>query len=139
MFSDYKFLKMRDGIELSVNIKETGSPVWIIVTHGIGEHMERHKYMTDLFGQDFNVFRYDLRGHGRSTGRRAYVEDFSLYMEDLREIVRFLNQKYRMGRNHTYRERMTRFTECDGRYRGAERLLRCSPQNKQFGRSFRKC
>ncbi len=98
MFSDYKFLKMRDGIELSVNIKESGSPVWIIVTHGIGEHMERHKYMTDLFGQDFNVFRYDLRGHGRSTGRRAYVEDFSLYMEDLREIVRFLHQKYRMGR-----------------------------------------
>lgn len=98
MFSDHKFLKMRDGIELSVSIKESGSPVWIIATHGIGEHLGRHKYIADLFGHDFNVFQYDLRGHGRSTGRRAYVEDFSLYMEDLKEIVRFLANKYRMNR-----------------------------------------
>jgi alpha-beta hydrolase superfamily lysophospholipase len=98
MFSDHKFLKMRDGIELSVQIKESGSPVWIICTHGIGEHLGRHKYLVDLFGHDFNIFQYDLRGHGRSTGRRAYVEDFSYYMEDLREIIRFLAQKYRMSR-----------------------------------------
>jgi alpha-beta hydrolase superfamily lysophospholipase len=98
MFNDYKFLKMRDGIEISVKIKESGSPVWIVATHGIGEHLERHKYLTDLFGHDFNVFQYDLRGHGRSTGRRAYVEDFSMYAEDLKEIIKFLTSKYRMKR-----------------------------------------
>jgi acylglycerol lipase len=98
MFMDHKFLKMRDGVELSVQIKESGSPVWILATHGIGEHLGRHKYLIDLFGQDFNLFQYDLRGHGRSTGRRAYVEDFSLYMEDLKEIIRFLSTKYRMKR-----------------------------------------
>jgi alpha-beta hydrolase superfamily lysophospholipase len=95
---DKKFLKMRDGTELYVQIKETGSPVWIVATHGIGEHMERHRYIPELFGHDFNIFQYDLRGHGRSTGRRAYVEDFSEYMEDLKEIIRFLNEKYRMDR-----------------------------------------
>jgi alpha-beta hydrolase superfamily lysophospholipase len=98
MFMDHKFLKMKDGTELSVQIKEMGSPVWIIATHGIGEHLGRHKYIPELFGHDFNIFQYDLRGHGRSTGRRAWVQDFSLYMEDLREIVRFLNEKYRMQR-----------------------------------------
>lgn len=98
MFTDHKFLKMRDGIELSVSIKETGSPVWLVATHGIGEHMGRHKYLVELFGHDFNIFQYDLRGHGRSMGKRAYVEDFSLYMEDLKEIIRFLGTKYRMGR-----------------------------------------
>lgn len=96
MFMDHKFLKMRDGVELSVQIKESGSPVWIVATHGIGEHLGRHKYIPDLFGHNFNIFQYDLRGHGRSTGRRAYVSEFELYMEDLREILRFLNQKYRM-------------------------------------------
>lgn len=98
MFMDKKFLKMRDGAELYTQVKETGSPVWIIATHGIGEHLERHKYLVDLFGHDFNIFQYDLRGHGRSTGRKAYVEDFTQYMEDLREITTFLKEKYRMNR-----------------------------------------
>lgn len=95
---DKKFVKMRDGAELYVQIKETGSPVWIVATHGIGEHMERHKYIPELFGHDFNIFQYDLRGHGRSTGKRAWVQDFSEYMEDLKEIIRFLEEKYRMDR-----------------------------------------
>ncbi len=98
MFMDKKFIKMRDGAELAVQIKESGSPVWIIATHGIGEHMDRHKYIPELFGHDFNVFQYDLRGHGRSTGKKAYIEDFSLFMEDLLEITRFLKEKYRMDR-----------------------------------------
>ncbi|MGZ3789886.1 MAG: alpha/beta fold hydrolase [Bacteriovorax sp.] len=95
---DKKFLKMRDGAELYVQIRESGSPVWIVATHGVGEHMERHKYIPELFGHDFNIFQYDLRGHGRSTGKRAYISDFSLYMEDLKEIIRFLGEKYRMDR-----------------------------------------
>lgn len=98
MFMDQKFVKMRDGAELYVQVKETGSPVWIVATHGVGEHMERHKYIPELFGHDFNIFQYDLRGHGRSTGRRAFVSDFSLYMEDLKELICFLEEKYRMKR-----------------------------------------
>ncbi|AUN99277.1 hypothetical protein C0V70_14420 [Bacteriovorax stolpii] len=98
MFMDKKFLKMRDGAELYTQVKESGSPVWIIATHGVQEHLERHKYLVDLFGHDFNIFQYDLRGHGRSTGKKAYIEDFSLYMEDLLEITRFLKEKYRMNR-----------------------------------------
>jgi len=112
MFMEHKFLKMKDGVELSVKIKENGSPVWIIVTHGVGEHLERHKYMVDLFGHDFNIFQYDLRGHGRSTGRRAYVEDFSLFMEDLREIIRFLTQKYRMQRYALFGHSMGALITC---------------------------
>ncbi len=89
---------MKDEAEISVQIKESGSPVWIIATHGIGEHMDRHKYIPELFGHDFNIFQYDLRGHGHSSGRRAYVSDFNLYMEDLKEIITFLKEKYRMNR-----------------------------------------
>lgn len=98
MFMDKKFVKMRDGAELYVQIKETGSPVWIVATHGIGEHMGRHKYIPELFGHDFNIFQYDLRGHGQSTGKRVWIQDFAVYMEDLKEIIRFLEEKYRMDR-----------------------------------------
>lgn len=98
MFMDKKFLKMRDGTEIYVQVKESGSPVWIISTHGIAEHMDRHKYLPELFGHDFNILQYDLRGHGKSTGKRAWVEDFSLYMGDLQEIVTYLKEKFRMDR-----------------------------------------
>ena len=56
MFMDKKFLKMKDGTEIFVSIKESGSPVWIIATHGVGEHMERHKYIPELFGHDLIFF-----------------------------------------------------------------------------------
>lgn len=133
MFMDKKFLKMRDGAELYVQIKESGSPVWIVATHGIGEHMERHKYIPELLGHDFNIFQYDLRGHGRSTGRRAYVDDFSLYMEDLKEIIRFLSDRYRMDRYVLFGHSMGALITCafmqnfveDARY--PERLIVNAP------------
>lgn len=89
---------MRDGIELHTCIKENGSPVWLIATHGIGEHLARHHYLSELCGKDFNIFQYDLRGHGMSMGDRGYVADFSLYREDLLEIITFLRNKYKMQR-----------------------------------------
>ncbi len=109
---DKKFLKMRDGVELYVKIKESGSPVWIITTHGIGEHLERHNYIPEIFGHDFNIFQYDLRGHGRSSGRRFYVEDFALYMEDLKEIVQFLKEKYRMEKHVLFGHSMGALIHC---------------------------
>ena len=98
MLSEHKFIKLRDGVELHAEVKELGKPVWIIATHGIGEHLGRHRYIQDLFGYDFNIFQYDLRGHGRSMGRRAHVTDFNLFMEDLHEIIQFLKDKYKMER-----------------------------------------
>lgn len=98
MIQEHKFLKMHDGIELHARIQETGSPVWLIKTHGIGEHLERHNYIPELFGKDFNIFQYDLRGHGRSMGEAGYISDFNVYMEDLEEIVTFLKEHYKMQR-----------------------------------------
>lgn len=98
MISEHKFIKLRDGIELHSEIKEKGHNVWLIATHGIGEHLGRHHYLQELFNHEFNICQYDLRGHGRSHGERAYVEDFSLFMEDLEEIIEFLKEHYYMKR-----------------------------------------
>ncbi|MCO4795205.1 MAG: alpha/beta fold hydrolase [Bacteriovoracaceae bacterium] len=98
MLSEHKFITLKDGTEIHAEVKELGKPVWIISTHGIGEHLGRHKYIQDLFGFDFNICQYDLRGHGRSMGRRGYISDFGQYMEDLHEIIQFLKSKYKMER-----------------------------------------
>ena len=96
--SEQKYLIMRDGVELHSEFSERGGPIWIIATHGIGEHLGRHSYLKELFGHEFNIFQYDLRGHGRSRGERAYIDDFSVFTKDLDEIIYFLKKKYRMKR-----------------------------------------
>lgn len=96
MISESKFLKLRDKTELHIQIKEVDSPVWLICTHGIGEHLGRHEYISNIFGRDFNILHYDLRGHGKSSGRRAYVERFEEFYEDLSEILKMLRDEYKM-------------------------------------------
>lgn len=97
MIQDYKYLKTIDGRELHLEISEKGKKSWLIVTHGIGEHLERHDYIGELFGNHFNILKYDLRGHGRSQGsKRGYVDDFSLFYDDLSEVISFLKNSYKM-------------------------------------------
>lgn len=93
-----KFIKISDGTEIHVSIKETGAPIWLIVTHGLGEHLERHSFFHKLLGRDFNILLYDLRGHGRSGGKKAYIDEFDRYYKDLSEIIGYLKSEYSMKR-----------------------------------------
>lgn len=94
--SEEKTLKMRDKAELFIKVKESGKKAWLIATHGVGEHCGRHKYITDLFSESFNILQYDLRGHGQSSGKRAYVEEFEDFYEDLLGLVIYLKKNYHM-------------------------------------------
>lgn len=96
MQSETKFIRMRDNVELHTQIKEIDSDLWLIATHGIGEHLERHAYLKELVGRDFNIFQYDLRGHGKSLGDAATIKDFNLYRQDLQDILKFLRERYKM-------------------------------------------
>ncbi len=98
MLTESKFLTLRDKVDLHVQVKEVDSPVWLIATHGIGEHMGRHNYLMNLFARDFNILLYDLRGHGKSSGRRAYVDSFSDFYNDLDEILNMLREQYNLKR-----------------------------------------
>lgn len=98
MNKESKFISVGNGLELHAQIKEVGSKVWLVATHGIGEHLGRHNYLHDIFGHDLNIFQYDLRGHGKSIGRRAYIDDFSDYMNDLKLMIQFLRKRYKMER-----------------------------------------
>lgn len=98
MQGEQHFIKMRDEVELHAEIYEKGHPRWMIVTHGIGEHLGRHAYLQKLFSSSYNILFYDLRGHGLSMGEDAYVHDFQDFIQDLDQIVAYLKSRYRMGR-----------------------------------------
>lgn len=86
----------RDGVKLFTQVVEKGAKVWLIATHGIGEHLGRHEYLTKLFGNNVNIFQWDLRGHGRSSGEKAYIADFETYLKDLEDCIHYLQKKYGM-------------------------------------------
>ena len=98
MLTHDQFLTLSDGERLHVKIINSKHPVWLIVTHGISEHLGRHSYLMDLFANDFNIFFYDLKGHGKSSGRQVYVQNFSQYYDDLYEIVLKLQECFSMER-----------------------------------------
>ena len=49
----------------------------VIITHGLGEHSGRYSYVVEKLNQShLNAYTYDLRGHGKSGGHGAYVNDY---------------------------------------------------------------
>lgn len=59
----------------------------LIVTHGFSEHAGRYKNFINTFSNEYAIYVFDLRGHGRSDGIRAHVDEFDDFVEDLRLFV----------------------------------------------------
>jgi alpha-beta hydrolase superfamily lysophospholipase/SAM-dependent methyltransferase len=67
----------------------------IILLHRGHEHGGRFQELVDALDLDeFSMFAWDARGHGRSPGERGYAEDFSYLVKDLDAFVRFVSQEY---------------------------------------------
>lgn len=55
----------------------------VIITHGHGEHSESYSRLIKAFESDkWSFYGWDLRGHGRSEGRRGFVQEFDDYCKD---------------------------------------------------------
>ncbi len=96
MNNEYRDIVSFDGTPLKCLVRDNGTSKWLIVSHGLGEHLGRHEYMLKLFSQNFNIAIYDLRGHGKSGGRPAYVEDFRDFFRDLKVVIDYLRKEFNL-------------------------------------------
>ena len=81
MNGEKKFLTINENLKLNLEIFESSKESWLIVTHGIGEHLGRHKeYILELFSSTHNIAFYDLRGHGNSQGKKAGSKNLKVIM-----------------------------------------------------------
>ncbi|KAA0547462.1 lysophospholipase [Bacillus sp. BGMRC 2118] len=73
-------------------IKPNGFPkAAIIVIHGHGDHSGGlDNLYSSLIEYDYIVYAFDLRGHGRSTGKRGFIKDWIEYRDDLNQFHKFV-------------------------------------------------
>jgi acylglycerol lipase len=56
----------------------------LVIHHGLKDHSKRYgDFANRLTKQGFAVYAYDMRGHGRSSGPRARLDNFNDLIEDL--------------------------------------------------------
>lgn len=83
-------LRTADGLELAgLALRPTGAPkAAVAMVHGFGEHAGRYGGLhRALLGSGYAVGAADLRGFGRSPGRRGHIERWSDYRQDAAAIV----------------------------------------------------
>lgn len=64
----------------------------VLLVHGIGEHSGRHiNTIQFLTANGIEVVRFDLRGSGKSGGKRQHVDRFEEYVEDTGAVVNWIH------------------------------------------------
>lgn len=80
--------RTRDGLELRTlrwpakdNVRSH-----LLLIHGIAEHAARHAHVATRFAEaGIETHAFDLRGFGASSGRRAYLDRWSQYHDDVED------------------------------------------------------
>ena len=67
----------------------------VIVLHGLGDHSGGlSNIIYRLIMAHYKVYAFDLRGHGRSSGKRGFVKTWTDYRGDLHAIRKLASQEH---------------------------------------------
>ena len=70
----------------------------VVIVHGIAEHSGRYAHVAEYFGKHgYVVGSFDLEGHGKSAGKRAYIQSFDHLLDDLELFL--VRARARAGEN----------------------------------------
>ena len=87
-----------NNVNLNINFykpKESNKDTTIIFTHGMAEYSKSYEEVALFFqNKGFHVITYDVRGHGKSEGKRGYVKSYMDFVNDLKEIVEKTKEDY---------------------------------------------
>jgi alpha-beta hydrolase superfamily lysophospholipase len=78
-----------DGTELFTRAWTPAAPQRdLLIIHGLGEHSGRWDHVARFFAdRGYAVTAFDLRGHGRSGGRRVHADSFRQLVDDVGTVA----------------------------------------------------
>jgi alpha-beta hydrolase superfamily lysophospholipase len=66
----------------------------LVITHGMAEHSDCYHPLAKMLAENnWHVVGWDLRGHGRSEGKRGYVRDFAYFKKDMDVLAKMLKRQ----------------------------------------------
>ena len=75
---------------------ESAAKAVILIVHGIGEHIGRYAHVIQFFNtRGFAVACYDMRGHGKSPGRRGDSPSYQVLLDDLEHFLDEVKQEFK--------------------------------------------
>lgn len=89
-------LVTNDGLTLSGSEWSASNPkAAVLLVHGLGEHSARYDHVAELFSEaGISFYAYDLRGHGRSDGKRGHAANYDLLMADIFQALEKLRPQH---------------------------------------------
>lgn len=90
------FFEGHDGSHLFYQRWSSARPqATLIITHGQAEHSGCYQRLIQFLQNSlpeisFEIYAWDLRGHGRSDGLRGYAADFQDYVKDFDQFLKHL-------------------------------------------------
>jgi len=94
--TDFETRNAGDGTRLRGQIWTAETPKAVMsLVHGFGEHSSRYADMAAyLNNKNISVVSLDLRGHGRSEGRRGYCPDYNNLLGDVEALLAKSRETY---------------------------------------------
>ncbi|MFA5973238.1 MAG: lysophospholipase [Lentimicrobiaceae bacterium] len=90
--------KSNDGIDIFAQgwESENSAPKAVVcLVHGLGEHTSRYEHVAKAYSdKGCALFGADLRGHGRSGGRRGHIPSIEAVMNDIDLLLEKANDRY---------------------------------------------
>ena len=67
----------------------------ICLVHGLGEHSGRYRHVVEFFQRaGFSVGAFDLRGHGRSSGKRGDCTHYPILLDDIQQVLENVGKEF---------------------------------------------
>lgn len=67
----------------------------ICIVHGLGEHGARYEHVAQFFtDNNFAVITFDLRGHGKSEGKRGHADSFTVFHQQITQAINIIQNMY---------------------------------------------
>ncbi len=86
-----------DGLKLHGQGWEPGTGIRAVVclVHGLGEHSGRYGHAAETFNQaEYAFVSFDLRGHGRSEGKRGHAPSYAALTDDISQLLEMAKERY---------------------------------------------